>query len=379
MKIIEVRDLVKLSGFIKSEDPMILGKYDPLKGERYAVIGEDGFAKTGAAIPDADLLKQFYRDMVKIRAADDKAFALQRQGRIGTYPQLKGSEAVQVGAAHALEDKDWIVPSYRENGLMILRGVPIGFIYLYWAGNEAGAKFPEGLRILPFSIPVGSQPLHAVGIGMGANISGEKTSVLAFFGDGATSEGEWHEAMNFAGVFNSPVVFFCTNNQFAISSSPLKQTKTRTFAEKAAAYGFEGVVIDGMDVIAVYQTISEALQKARTGGGPTMIEAVTYRLCDHTTSDDASIYRDPKEFEEWQKKEPVLRFKKFLDSKGLWFAADEEKLNAEVKESLEIAAAMLESQAKPTPEEIFGFAYDTTPSNLKWQLNDLKGTISKKE
>lgn len=356
---------------------MILGKHDPLKGEQYGVIDENGVAVDGANVPDTEKLKRFYRDMVKIRAMDDKCFSLQRQGRIGTYGQLKGSEAVQVGAAHAMDKNDWFVPSYRENGIIHLRGVPIGSIFLYWAGNEKGAEWPIGLKTLPFSIPVGSQPLHAVGIGMAANIREDKTAIVACFGDGATSEGEVHEAMNFAGVFNSPVVFLCTNNQYAISLRRSKQTKTPTLAQKAAAYGFEGIVVDGMDVVAVDQTVSEALNKARTGGGPTFIEAVTFRLCNHTTSDDATLYQDPKEVALWQARDPVLRLKKYLESKHLWTANDEEQLSVSVKKEIDEGAAMLESTATPTPEDIFGCTYASQPQ-LNWQLSDLKGVIGRK-
>ncbi len=356
---------------------MILGKYDPLKGEKFCMIDENGIAKEVASLPDAEKLKALYCDMVKIRAMDDKAFSLQRQGRLGTYGQLKGSEAVQVGAAHAMEKDDWLVPSYRENGLMHLRGVPLSSIYLYWAGNELGAKFPEGSKILPFSIPVGSQMLHAVGLGMAANIRGDKAAIVTCFGDGATSEGEFHEAMNFAGVFNSPTVFLCTNNQFAISFRSTKQTKTPTIAQKALSYGFEGIVVDGMDAVAMYQTVSEALAKARMGGGPTFIEAVTFRLCDHTTSDDASIYQDPKEVAMWQARDPVVRLKKYLTSANLWKQEDEEKLTTDVKKAIDEAVAVLGSANKPTPEDLFGFTYAVQPQ-LDWQLRDLKGVIERK-
>lgn len=327
---------------------------------------------------EAEKLKEFYRDMVKIRAMDDKLFSLQRQGRIGTYGQLKGSEAVQAGAARALDKNDWFVPSYRENGIIHLRGVSVGSIFLYWAGNEIGAKFPDGLKTLPVSIPVGSQPLHAVGIGMAAKIKKDKTAVLTCFGDGATSQGELHEAMNFAGVFNAPVVFLCTNNQYAISLKRTKQTKTETLAEKAKAYGFEGIVIDGMDVAAVYQTVAKALEKARNGDGPTFIEAVTFRLCDHTTSDDATLYQDQAEVAKWREKDPVTSLKKHLESNNLWSADDENRLIADVKKEIDEGIKALDSAKMPTPEEIFGFTYASQPQ-LNWQLKDLKGFLGRKD
>lgn len=357
---------------------MIIGKFDPFKGEKYGVIDENGQVKEGAVLPPDNLLCQFYREMVLIRAADDKAFALQRQGRIGTYPQLKGNEALQIGAAHAMGPDDWLVPSYREHGLMYLRGMPIENIYLYWAGNEMGNYLPKETRILPIEAPVGSQTLHAVGIGMAATIRGEKLAVLSCFGEGATSEGEFHEAMNFAGTFKAPVVFLCSNNQFAISCRHDHQTAAPTYAQKAAAYGFDGIIVDGMDAVAVFQTVAEAMDRARSGGGPVFIEAVTYRLCDHTTSDDASIYRDPAELEIWMAREPVLRFKKFLEAKGLWSARDEEALTIETANRIEGCVAAFESTRSPTSSDIFESTYATLPTQLKWQLKDLQSTLSQK-
>lgn len=357
---------------------MIIGKYDPLKGERYSVIDENGVIISDAILPPDELLIQIYREMVLIRTADDKAFSLQRQGRIGTYPQLKGSEGIQVGSAHGMKEGDWLVPSYREHGLMHLRGVPLGNIYLYWAGNEMGSHLPDDTRVLPVSIPVGSQTLHAVGIGMSANIRNEKLAVLACFGDGAVSEGECHEAFNFAGVFKTPVVFLCSNNQFAISVRNNRQTASNSIAQKAIAYGFDGVIVDGMDAVAVYQVVTEAMDKARSGGGPTLIEAVTYRISDHTTADDASIYRDVTEVEAWKSKEPVLRLKKFLESRGLWSSSDEDKLLEDVLHKIDEGVSYFESKTAQTPGEIFGATYATLPENLKWQLVDLKGFLSRR-
>lgn len=340
------------------------------------VINESAEVVKGAKLPSDTLLKQFYRDMVRMRAVDDKAFKLQRQGRLGTYPQIKGHEAIQIGTAHAMYDEDWIVPSYREGGLMALRGVDFGDILLFWAGNEMGSHFANNVRCFPIAIPIASQIPHGVGFAWGAKLKKEKCAVVTCFGDGATSEGEFHEGLNFAGVFKTPNVFLCSNNQFAISVGRDRQTASSTLAEKAFAYGFDGVMVDGMDVIAVYQVMKEAIDKARAGKGPTLVEAVTYRLCDHTTADDASIYQNPAEKEQWHKRDGVMRLQKLLIRQGLWSDQDEKNLEEESKRFVEQVVTKLESTPHQTPRNIFEHTFAEMPPRLQYQLADLESFTS---
>src|SRR3989344_3494241 len=240
-------------------------------------------------IPD-EQIKKIYEMMVLVRWFDQKAFNMQRQGRLGTYIQFKGQEAAQIGSAIALEDADFMFPMYRSSAALIARKHPIVQILQYWSGDERGMKAPPNINNFPIAIPVGTQMIHASGAAWAAKIRGTKQVALTYFGEGATSKGDFHEAMNFAGVFQAPAIFLCENNQFAISVPRAQQTQSETIAQKAIAYGFEGIQVDGMDIFAMYKATKEAVEKARAGKGPTLIEAFTYRLCDHSTSDDATRY-----------------------------------------------------------------------------------------
>ncbi|MBI4212080.1 MAG: pyruvate dehydrogenase (acetyl-transferring) E1 component subunit alpha [Deltaproteobacteria bacterium] len=353
---------------------MIINEHDPRAGKIYQVVDEHAKVRAGAVLPSDDLLKQFYRDMMRVRAIDDKAFKLQRQGRMHTFPQITGHEAIQIAAAYAMQEEDWLAPSYREEALVHLRGVPYSQILLFWLGNEKGSAYPKDVNVLPFSIPIASHMLHAVGIGWGAKMCGEKIAVVTTFGDGATSEGEFHEAMNFAGVFKAPVVFLCTNNQWAISVCRKDQSASKTLAEKAFGYGFDGICVDGLDVVAMHQVMQEACDKARNGGGPTMIEAVTYRLCDHTTADDASIYQDVDERKAWEQKDGVRRLRKLLEKRGLWSASDDEALEKEVQTFIDQTIRELEASPEVTPDEIFSTTFADMPPRLKKQLEDVKAS-----
>jgi pyruvate dehydrogenase E1 component alpha subunit len=235
-------------------------------------------------------------------------------------------------------------------------------------GNEAGIRTPEGLNIYPFAIPVASQILHAVGAGMAANYRKIKIAVVTTFGDGATSEGDFHEAMNFAGVFKTPNVFVCYDNQFAISVPRSRQTAAATIAQKAIAYGFRGIQVDGNDVLAVYAAAKEAAENARSGGGPTLIEAFTYRMGDHTTSDDAARYRSKETILEWEKKDPIVRFQIHLKKKGLWDEAFEKKVQDEATEFVEQAVAAAEARPPASVEDLFAYTYAAMTPNLKEQL-----------
>ena len=255
--------------------------------DRVEVMDQEGHVDE-ALMPglSSEEMLSLYGHMVLTRQFDERMFKLQRQGRMGTFARVAGQEAAHVGAAFALRPDDWLVPAFREMGALILRGIPLEQLLQYWGGDERGAAHPRNLRTLPVAIPVGTHMLHAVGIAWAMKQAGEKVAALTFFGEGATSEGDFSEAMNLAAVFKLPVVFFCQNNQYAISLPYTKQTASPTVAQKALAYGMFGVQVDGNDVFAVYRVAKEALERARTGQEPTLIEAVTYRVTDHTTSDD---------------------------------------------------------------------------------------------
>lgn len=325
-----------------------------------------------------DQLKQMYELMILVRAFDKKALSLQRQGRIGTYPMFLGQEASQIGSAYALEQDDWTFPSYRESAMLIARGISMKKVLQYWGGDERGSQ--DLGPNFPISIPVGSQPLHASGAGIAFKMKKQKKVAVTYFGDGATSKGDVHEAMNFAGAFGLPVVFICQNNQFAISTPRKNQTASETIAQKAIAYGFEGVQVDGNDIIAVYKATTDALDKARSGKGPTLIECLTYRIADHTTSDDAQKYRSKEEVEKWQKFDPVERLRLLLLSKKLWTQDYEDRLQEKCKEDVEKAVKEIESEPLPHLEGIFKYMFKEMPPELQEQLSELlKRTERKSE
>ena len=303
-------------------------------------------------LSDPDMIRM-YEAMVLARTFDERAVALQREGRLGTYPPITGQEAAQIGSAFAFSPSDWIFPSFREMGVHLLLGYPIPQLLQYWTGDERAQKVPEGLNIFPFCVAVGSQIPHAVGAALAARHRRDPVAVIAYFGDGATSKGDFHEGFNMAGVFRLPVVFICQNNQWAISV-PLKgQTASETIAQKAIAYGFEGVQVDGNDVFAVYRATRQALEKARSGGGPTFIECLTYRMADHTTADDAGRYRSAEEVALWRGRDPILRMERFLASRGLWNSDQGGEVKARMTGIIDQAVQQMEAEPPPAPAELF--------------------------
>ena len=312
-------------------------------------------------------IRQMYETMVLVRVFDNKAFSLQRQGRIGTYLQVKGQEAAQVGSALALEDKDWIFPMYRSSGALIARKQPIHYVLLYWGGDERGLKSPPEINNFPIAIPVGTQSLHAVGAGWASKIKGEKTIALVYLGDGATSKEDCLSSMNFAGVFQTPTIFLIENNQYAISVPRNVQTRAETIAQRSLAFGFEGIQIDGNDVIGVYKATKDAIEKARKGLGPTLIECFTYRLADHSTSDDAKRYRTDQEVAEWQKKDPLERLEKYMRAQGMLDDAYKEKTLAYAKEKVEKGVEEYENTPPPDPADMFRYMFKEMPPSLKEQ------------
>ncbi|MGE0432099.1 MAG: pyruvate dehydrogenase (acetyl-transferring) E1 component subunit alpha [Planctomycetota bacterium] len=285
-------------------------------------------------LSDAKLL-HLYKSMVFAREADDRMLKLQRQGRIGTFPPCVGQEAAVCGPAMAMADGDWLVPAFREVGARMMRGEPLHKLLLYYNGYEEGCYTEGKPRVLPVYVIISSQMLHAVGIGYAHKYRGEKDATVCFFGDGGTSEGDFHEGLNFASVWKTPSVFICQNNQWAISVPLEKQTASRTIAQKGLAYDMPSYQVDGNDALAMYQATKWALERARSGEGPTFIEAVTYRLKMHTTADDPTKYRTEAEVQPWLQREPLTRFRLFLTARGVWSDAKEAALWEEAKKHVE--------------------------------------------
>lgn len=324
---------------------------------------------------DNDKLLELYRWMTFFRRFDRKALALQRTGRLGTYPSLIGQEAVQAGAGLAMQENDWIVPSFREQGVMMVRGVPGSKVLAYWGGDERGSEFDEGVNVLPICVPVGSQTLHGVGLAMAMQYQKKDAAVLSFIGDGGTSEGDFHEGCNFAGVYNAPLVVLIQNNHWAISVPRHRQSVAPTLAQKAIAYGIPGIQVDGNDVMAVYKVVGDALAKARAGEGPTIVEAVTYRMEDHTTADDATKYRPPEELEEWKPKDPILRLDTYLRAQKVLDDALIEKIDKENEERVNKEVAAREAMPAPDPLETFRHLYEEMPPHLVQQMAEMQETL----
>lgn len=338
----------------------------------YQYLNEDGqLADDAPALAkDSSTLLQLYRLMVLVRVMDTKAIALQRTGKLGTYPSTKGQEAVFVGVGHAMEPKDVFVPYYRDIGTLIQRGVKLSQILLYWGGDERGNDYDS--LDFPYSVPIASQSLHASGAAFALKYQKQKQAVVSMCGEGATSQGDFYEAMNLAGVWKLPVVFVVCNNQWAISVPREAQTATRTIAQKAIAAGFAGEQVDGNDIIAVQHRTIEALKQARENNEPRLLELVCYRQSDHTTADDASRY-EPKHLraQEWAK-EPVARLQKYLATLGVWTEAVEEKIQAEC--AAEVDQAVKEYlDVEPQPlESMFDYLYATLPQAYREQRESLK-------
>jgi len=332
------------------------------------ILDENGnFDKGNALKISNEVMKKMYESMVLTRTFDDKALKLQRQGRIGTYAPMRGQEACQIGTSFALEKEDWIFPAFRENGIFMIRGILPEMLFRYWAGDERGMQIPEKINMFPISITVGSHLPHAVGAAMAFKHKKQKNISVVYFGDGATSEGDFHEAMNFAGVYKAPCVFVCQNNQWAISVPVKEQTASKSIAQKAIAYGFPGIQVDGNDVFAVYKAMTEAVARARKGEGPTLIECFTYRLADHTTSDDAKRYRPESEVVEWEQKDPIPRFEKYLLSEKILNPALIGKIKAESEAQIERAVTNAENAKPQMPTEMFDYLYKDRTEELEEQ------------
>jgi 2-oxoisovalerate dehydrogenase E1 component subunit alpha len=321
-------------------------------------------ASAPALARDAGELLKMYRFMTLVRTFDTKAVNLQRTGQLGTYASCLGHEAAHVGVAAAMHADDVLAPVYREFGSQMWRGVKMASILLYWGGDERGSDFTAARQDFAWCVPIASQMLHGAGVAMARKIRGEKRCSVTFIGDGGTSEGAFYEGINVAGARALPAVFIVVNNGWAISLPIESQTATKSLAQKAVAAGIPGLQVDGNDVIAVRQTVSEAVARARRGEGPTLIEAITYRLSDHTTADDASRYRDASEVKEAWSKEPLLRIRKYLTKLNVWDEAREEALKAECARDVEAAVDEYLSAPKPSTDAMFDYLFAQPPKAL---------------
>ncbi len=345
------------------------------KIEYLQILDENGRLdeKLGKGILRDEDVVRLYEHMSLCRHYDEVAFKLQRSGRMGTYPQNIGQEAGPTGAGFALrKGVDWLVPCYRENSALFLHGLPMEHILLHWMGDERGNQIPDGVNILPISIPIGTHMLHAAGIAWAAKLRGEDRVVATFFGDGATSEGDFHEAMNFATTLKVPCIFFCQNNSWAISVPTEKQFACETLAQRAFAYGAYGQQIDGNDLFASVKATRDAMERAKMGK-VTFIEAITYRLGDHTTADDARRYRDAAELEKWKARDPLIRLRKYMASRGVWNDEKQAALEARAKERVSEIVKNAEGIEKPTRDDIFDHTFaGPLPEQLQVQKRTMK-------
>ncbi|MFP4633038.1 MAG: pyruvate dehydrogenase (acetyl-transferring) E1 component subunit alpha [Halobacteriales archaeon] len=337
------------------------------------VLDEDGRVVDERLTPDLDdeTLLEIHEQMVFARRFDGRAVKLQRQGRLGTYPPMAGQEAGQIGSAHALENGDRVVPSYREMAAMFARGVPAENVLAYWMGDERGNANAEH-DVFPVSVPIGTQVPHATGLAWGDDMKGRDKVTMCYFGEGATSEGDFHEGLNFAGVFEVPAVYQCNNNQYAISVPRERQTASETIARKADAYGVEGVRVDGMDPLASYVAARDAVELARSERRPTLIESVQYRYGAHTTADDPTKYRDESEVERWRRLDPIERFRTYLERTGRLDTEAMDALERRVETRLEQAVDAAEALEPPEVEDAFEHVYDEMPEELERQ-SDVAG------
>ena len=337
------------------------------------VIGERTLAETPY---DASAARAALREMIRARRFDERAVALQRRGWMSGYPPFRGQEAAQIGAAQAMDAADVLVPTYRSNALQLARGVPMSNLLLFRRG------FPEyhsdhDVPVFPQAVPIATQIPHATGIGMAADLADDDHAALVCFGDGATSEGDFHEGLNFAGVFDAQTVFFCENNGWAISMPDARQTAADSIASKAQAYGFEGVQVDGNDPLAVRETVADALASARTDG-PTLIEALTYRQGAHTTADDPERYRDAEpDLPDWRTADPIERFADWLDEQGVLDDGFREDARDAADEELQAAVDEAERVERPEPEAMFDSAYETLPPELERQRREARAVVDR--
>ncbi len=317
-------------------------------------------------------LLDLYRSMVLLRTYDERSLVYHRQGRIGTYAIFWNHEAMQAGSVHALEDGDWIFPSYRESAIGLLRGMPPATVLHWWRGHPAGWWNPADYNVASICVPIAAQVPHAAGLAWGKKLKGERACAIVYFGDGATSEGAFHEGANFAAVMGAPLILFCNNNQWAISTPLSAQTRAETLADKAAGYGMPGERVDGGDVLAVYETTREAVERARSGGGPTFIESVSYRAAPHATADDPRTYIDLERVEQEKQNECLGRYERYLRRHGVLHDDLEAAIRAEALEAMREGITAAEAEPDPDIGLVFEHAYVNPPPSLAQDLAELR-------
>ena len=349
----------------------MFNEYNPLKHRIFRIIDNNGKVKNKKWMPEIEpkTIVKAYKDMLFARTADLMTVNYQRQGRIFTYPPNYGQEAISGAVAQVIREDDWLVPAFREMGAWLAKGVSLKEIFLYYMGNEDASRFENAKNVVPFAVPIASQLLHATGIGYEVKLHKKKQVVFTFVGDGGTSEGDFHEALNFAGTWKVPVVFIVQNNQYGISTPTSVQTASESIAIKSVAYGIKGIQVDGNDFFATYAAVKEAHKQALENNEPTLIEAVTYRKGAHTTSDDPTKYRTKEEEEKWDKTDPLDRLKAYLIDAGL-FDFDEEALIKDYKKETDRQFIAAENY-KPYPiEDVFDYQYVDKPDDLKEQQRE---------
>jgi len=358
---------------------MFIEKFKPLEDDMIQIMDLNGKIVKPEWMPELskeDIVKM-YKLMRQSRIIDEKTLQYQRQGRMLTYAPNLGQEATQIGSASALKQSDWIAPSFRELGAWLTKGAPLEKIFLYWFGNEMGMHMAPDVRVLPVSVPIASQMQHATGLAYASKYRNLGEVALAYVGDGGTSQGDFHEALNFAALNALPNVFVIQNNQFAISTRRHLQTRAKNLAVKALGYGMPGIQVDGNDIFAMYAVVSEAVERARNGEGPTLIEAYTYRLGAHTTSDDPSVYRNDDEVEAWRKKDPIDRLYKYMIAENMWSEEEEKAYSdttaAYVKETFE----KVEKSGLTPLEEVFDYIYEKRTPILESQYQARKAFYEK--
>lgn len=359
----------------------MFNEFNPAEDKIFRVIDNEGKVIDKDHFPeinDQEVLKA-YKDMLFARTADGMAVSYQRQGRMYTYPLNVGQEAISGAVGQVMEKEDWLVPAFRELGAWLAKGASLKDIFLYFKGNENGTAFSNVKKMLPISVPIASQLLHAAGIGYSINYKGEHDIVYTFVGDGGTSEGDFHEALNFAAVWKVPVVFIVQNNQFAISVPFAKQSVAKNIAIKSLAYGIPGIKVDGNDFFAMYATLKYVKNYIKENNGPVLIEALTYRKGAHTTSDDPTKYRTKEEEELWGKTDPLLRLNKYLKEKSLWSDDQEANLIEEFKKEVDRSFEEAENDPPTTLDDVFKYTYVDIPEDLKIQQMEYEKFLKWKE
>ncbi|TML20585.1 MAG: 3-methyl-2-oxobutanoate dehydrogenase [Actinobacteria bacterium] len=345
----------------------------PAERDLRRVIGDaDGVGDREVEGLGEQELLDLFRSMVLLRTYDERSVVYHRQGRIGTYAIFWNHEAMQAGAAHALEDGDWIFPSYRESAIGLLRGMPPETVLSWWRGHPAGWWNPEDYNLASICVPIATHVPHAAGLAWGKKLKGERACAIVFFGDGATSEGSFHEGANFAAVTRAPLILFCNNNQWAISTPLEAQTRAETLADKAVGYGMPGARVDGTDVLAVYEATREAVDRARSGDGPTFVEAVTYRTAPHATADDPRAYIDQERVEEEKKRECVGRYEGYLRRAGILHDELAASIRSEAVEAMRAGIGAAEAEPPADPGLLFEHAYVDPPASFGSDLDELR-------